>query len=133
MTDQARQHEAASILMAAVAGEASQDELAQLNQWIRDDHELAELVVEIVGQEAWLSWQGGPGVELATFPPISTKPAARQKGSQFAIAATLLIALGAAAGAVAMRWRMQSTAPRDLIAIDSPEQAESSRYVARFV
>jgi hypothetical protein len=60
MKDQTRrQREVAVVLMAAVAGEATPAELAQLNDWIRRDPALAAYVVELMGQEYWLTWQGG--------------------------------------------------------------------------
>lgn len=51
-----REHEAAALIVAAVVGEASPEELAQLNKRIEENPELGQFVVDLLAQEAWLTW-----------------------------------------------------------------------------
>jgi hypothetical protein len=50
------EREVAAILMAAVADEASQDDLEKLNSILTAQPDLAEFVVDLMSQESWLSW-----------------------------------------------------------------------------
>jgi hypothetical protein len=128
-----REFEAAEILMAAVVGDATEAELSRLNDSIKADPDIANLVVDLMSQESWLSWQGGQAVAV---PPITAAPRTaleHRTQSYFAIAAALLIAIGAAAGAIAMRWSIRAADSDPLLAVDRGSPTESSRYVARFV
>jgi hypothetical protein len=48
--------EIAAVLMAAVADEATQDDLEKLNQILSDQPDMVDFVVDLMSQEAWLSW-----------------------------------------------------------------------------
>jgi hypothetical protein len=156
MKDHARrQLEAAAILMASAAGEADEADLATLDAWLREDPGLAALVVDLMHQESWLSWQGsnllqsapdpadaarpelaasrpaaGPTPRAASSGPRTTRPLA------LAVAAALLLATGAILGSFAARWRQPAAGNADFVATSSSSDADpprSPRYVARFV
>jgi hypothetical protein len=146
-----RQLEAASIVMAAVAGEAPPEDLTRLNKWLRTDNELATFVVDLIEQESWLSWQGGSGIDVPSLDGVREAIAAcsavvanceTQRESQligrridnatWATAAAVFLAIGATLGAIGARW---SAAPAGdgLIAIGPGLTAADARYTAKFV
>lgn len=156
-----REHEAAIIVLAAVAGEATVEDLTRLDEWIRADEQLAAFVVELIEQESWLSWHAGRAAgdvagapehlrsllaaafeQRATLAEPSAVHAARNSrdrrfvrraSSSSAIAATLLVAIGGLAGAAITRWVALRRAPENTFAISPADGATSARYVARFV
>lgn len=151
MSDRSRrEHEVAAILMAAVAGEASPDELSRVNAWIRDDPALSEFVVDLMNQEAWLSWHAAAAPEGAEPPDAAQRVQVllqqspktvsalgsplRGRQSPYVLAAALLVAIGAALGSMATRWVHRDEAPEALIALDSAPFGDGvPGYVARFV
>src|SRR4051812_37636554 len=57
MTQQTREHrEIIAIIVAAAAGEASADQLAQISRRVLEDDAWSTFVLELMGQEAWLCW-----------------------------------------------------------------------------
>lgn len=50
--------EALETILAAAAGDATEEQLARLSQFVVEDAELREFVVEALSQEAWLTWHG---------------------------------------------------------------------------
>jgi hypothetical protein len=57
MTQQTREHrEIIAIVMAAAAGEASADQLAQISRRILEDDAWRTFVLDLMSQEAWLCW-----------------------------------------------------------------------------
>lgn len=51
-----REHEVAQILLAAVSGEASQEDLEKLAGMVAEDRALLSFVVDFMNQESWLIW-----------------------------------------------------------------------------
>jgi ferric-dicitrate binding protein FerR (iron transport regulator) len=146
-----RQLEAASIVMAAVAGEAPSEDLTRLNHWLRSDPGLAAFVTDLIEQESWLSWQGGSGTDLpsldsvreaiAVCDAIAVNHETRRESllrrrnvdrASWATAAAVFMAIGATLGAIGARW---SAAPASdgLIAIGPGLTATDARYTAKFV
>ena len=57
MTQQTREHrEIIAIIMAAAAGEASADQLAQISRRILEGDMWSTFVLDLMSQEAWLCW-----------------------------------------------------------------------------
>lgn len=154
-----REREAAVIVLSAVAGEASADDLTRLGDWIRADHLLAGFVVELIEQESWLSWHAGSGAgdevpehirnilsaASADAVQLAAKSTARSRGhaaggrsarrvpSSSALAATLLVAIGGVAGAAITRWIVSEHVPENSFAVGPADAASDAHYVARFV
>jgi hypothetical protein len=146
-----RQLEAASIVMAAVAGEAPSEDLSRLNEWLRNDPGLAAFVADLIEQESWLSWQGGSGSDLpllesvreaiAACDAITANRETRLESllsrrsvdrATWATAAAVFLAIGATLGAVGARWSA-TPANEGLIAIGPGLTAADARYTAKFV
>jgi hypothetical protein len=53
-----QQQEVVAILMAAVSGEATEEQLERVSQLILSDEEWAAFVLNVMTQEAWLTWHG---------------------------------------------------------------------------
>jgi hypothetical protein len=150
--DTRRQLEAASIVMAAVAGEAPPEDLARLDQWLRNDRTLATFVADLIEQETWLAWQGGNEVELPSLDGLREAIAAcdaitMNRESQrelqiarrsidratWATAAAVLLAIGVTLGAVGARWSAGPAFSEGIIAIGPGLRAADARYTAKFV
>jgi hypothetical protein len=52
------QQEMIAIVMAAAAGEATEEQLARISRLVVEDDELSMFVLQLLSQEAWLTWHG---------------------------------------------------------------------------
>jgi ferric-dicitrate binding protein FerR (iron transport regulator) len=141
-----REHQAAVIVMAAVAGEATLEQLHTLNAWIEQDPELGSFVIDLISQEAWLSWHAvADGLEAAELTTASSAPLLQQQlqprrarsnrilhGPFLAVSAALLIAVGALLGSGVAAWRDSSQAPQ-LSSTVPPSGQFLGSYTARLV
>jgi hypothetical protein len=132
-----REHEIAAIMMAAVAGEACAEDLAKVDAWLRDDPTLGDVIVDVMGQEAWLAWQSAAvsdqamGAKQASIKTTTTR--VRRFGGQYAAAAALLIAIGALLGSIATRRALKSGSAEHTVVVNEFQSGPGSRYVAHFV
>ncbi|MCA9234819.1 MAG: LamG domain-containing protein [Planctomycetales bacterium] len=55
-SDRRIEHEIARILLAAIDGDATSDELAEVNRLVLEDPRRATVVVDVMTQDAWLTW-----------------------------------------------------------------------------
>ncbi|HEX6962539.1 MAG TPA: hypothetical protein VF175_11775, partial [Lacipirellula sp.] len=147
-----REHEAAVIVMAAVAGEATLEQLQTLSGWIEQDPELGAFVIDIVGQEAWLAWHSVGGSEAAKPVPVARAqapaeafedrlpvrsgktPNLAQQSPYLALAAAVLIAVGVLLGSGLAWWRGANEPLRELAGVaPGPSGPAQVGYVARLV
>jgi Concanavalin A-like lectin/glucanases superfamily len=138
-TQTAREREIREIAIAANSGEASDEQIARLDQLIRSDRQLANYAARLLDQQASLAWQGlGFGCRASGVSTSKTLPAARyptsdtdRKWAWPTIAVGIGFILGGFSAAMVYRWNSQS-AVQPVTASDSSATAERP-YEARLV
>src|SRR6266513_377938 len=74
----AREREIREIAIAANSGEASDEQIARLDQLIRSDRQLASYAARLLDQQASLAWQGlGVGCQVSGVRNSKTLPDTR--------------------------------------------------------
>ncbi|TWT94124.1 hypothetical protein Pla108_38360 [Botrimarina colliarenosi] len=66
MTQQQKQADVTSIVLAAVAGDAPIEDLQRLERMLSEDPSLTPFVVNLMNQESWLAWQSAKASDGAT-------------------------------------------------------------------
>lgn len=156
------EHEVAGIIFAAVAEEATEQDLQRLDNIISKHPQLAEFVVDLMSQEAWFNWHAAQTrtgnirnellvhiaqiAQAATAPLVcasdSTKVDKRSglhtmalKGSRYfnALAALLLVAIGAVLGMSMEKWRKVEQIAGKSFPTNESDPVDSDNYVARLV
>src|SRR3954453_19809889 len=138
----AREREIREIAIAANSGEASDEQIARLDELIRSDRQLANYAARVLEQQASLAWQGLTGSR--TSPTVANDLHERAEASSArdrlfharswawpSVAVGIGFILGGLSAALVYRWNMQSSAP-PVAASDSPAVTEPL-YEARLV
>src|SRR5712671_6029037 len=135
----AREREIREIAIAANSGEASDEQIARLDELVRSDRQLANYAARLLDQQASLAWQGlgvGRQVSDVRYPETLSDtriltPVTSTKWAWPTIAVGIGFILGGLSAALVYRWNIQLTAQRVATA-DSPATAEP-QYEARLV
>src|SRR6187401_3241866 len=122
----AREREIREIAIAANSGEASDEQIARLDQLIRSDQQLANYAARLLDQQASLAWQGlGAGDQVSGVGNLKTLPDTRdptrdtsRKWAWPTIAVGIGFVLGGLSAAMAYRWNPQ-VAVQPVAALDS--------------
>jgi Concanavalin A-like lectin/glucanases superfamily len=69
-----RERELIEIWLRANEGQASDNELQALSQWLEDDADARRLILSLAHHQGWLAWQGGPTPALADSARKRGKP-----------------------------------------------------------
>lgn len=168
MSTEKLRHDIARVVLAAIADEASVEELAMLNETISARPELVPFVVDLMSQESWLAWhstkssnseirsdlldqitksilsasgeplraenEAAPTAESTAVVGCSTT-VHRSTGWLTALAASLLVTVGALVGITVDRWGMLGRPnPSTVVITDrSPDQFGSGQLAVRYV
>ena len=140
----AREREIREIAIAANSGEASEEQIARLDELIRSDRQLANYAARVLEQQASLAWQGLTGSrvsptaegglhERAHASPVRERFFKTRSWSWAwpTIAVGIGFILGGLSAAMAYRWNTQSST-QPVATSDSPAAAEP-QYEARLV
>lgn len=166
MSQRKQQSDVTAIVLAAVAGDASVEDLQRLERLLSEDPSLTPLVVDLMNQESWLTWHSARAsegevradilLEIAKTAGLPLQDSSEPRRSRTlgqrleatspprvklglprmridwsnALAAFLLVVIGAVAGVAISRYGEKSPVDKDKVALSERGSVETTNHLA---